>query len=70
MIAYIDTAPEIEPHHGAFLVTFTSGGESIKVMLTLHALKHMEVRCNKATAQAFTSNREREPIPFRKPAGP
>lgn len=38
MIGFVDTAPEIKPHGGGFLVTFTSGDEEASYFLTLHAL--------------------------------
>lgn len=43
---YIDEAPDVQPHNGHALFTFTSGGEKVRLILTRHAAHHLLRRAN------------------------
>lgn len=44
MITFIDAA-DIEPHGDVFLITATSGGEEVKLMLTFNSVGMLAARC-------------------------
>jgi hypothetical protein len=64
--AYVEAWPKIEPHNGLFLVTVTSGGEEITLMLTRFALNGLMVGGGRALAEATVAEAEFAPIPFPK----
>lgn len=49
---FIDSGPTIESQHGHHLVTFDSGGDEIRLMLTRHALFDLARRAMAATKEA------------------
>ena len=61
MIAYSDTAPKVAPHNGDFLVTFASGGDEIKLLLTRHALFGLAASTSAAAREVSGSI---QPLPF------
>ena len=58
MIAFIDNAPEVEPYGDVFLITATSGGEEIKLMLTFKSVGILACRCNQALHERAEANRK------------
>ena len=57
MITFIDTA-DIEPHGDVFLITATSGGEEIKLMLTFKSVGMLGSRCFQALNERAAERRE------------
>lgn len=57
MITFID-APEVEPHGDVFLITATSGGEEVKLMLTFKSVGILACRCSQALRERAEANRE------------
>lgn len=57
MITFID-APEVEPHGDVFLITATSGGEEIKLMLTFKSVGILACRCSQALRERAEANRD------------
>lgn len=62
-IAFIDAAPVIESKNGHHLVTFDSGGDEIKLMLTRHALFMLAAKTVTASKE---SNEAEPPTHFRR----
>lgn len=66
MIAFIDAGPEAKPHHGQILVTATSGGEKVQLLLTRHVANLLSYRVSAAVVAAFSEDTVFEPTPFTK----
>lgn len=69
MIAFIDSAPEIEPHGDVFLITATSGGEEVKLMLTFNSVGILASRCRQVLIERAEERRAAAAklVPFPKP---
>jgi hypothetical protein len=64
VIAYVDKPPIIDPNGDSFLLTFQSGEESIKLMLTPHAAFYLERKLAEAKARAAVAALGKEPVKF------
>lgn len=63
MIAYVDRWPTVEPRNGLFVLTAQSGGQTIQLALTRHALRGLDLQCKNAEAMQRVADLN-EPIPF------
>lgn len=58
MIAFVDSPPTLEAQQGHFVLTFESGGDAIKVMVTRHALFSMGRTALQHGQHAFAADAE------------
>lgn len=66
MIAYVDSAPEIELRNGHFVLTLTSGEDRTQFILTRHALFYLLAQTRQAQMKAREAELDEQPIPFPK----
>jgi hypothetical protein len=69
MIGFVDKAPDVEPHHALFLLTFDSGGEKVQLLLTQSALTLMLGRGARALEDECMRREKAVVLPLRRKGG-
>lgn len=68
MIAFVDSAPQLEAHGDGFLVSVKSGDSETKFLLTLHALSGLSRIGALLVKEAHAKAAVFEPTPFQRRA--